>query len=340
MDTPSAPVNIVVLAGGVGAARFLAGLRGLIRSRHSTERVSLTAIVNTADDVTLQGLRICPDLDSVMYALGGGSDTERGWGRRDESFTVMEELRAYGVEPTWFALGDRDIATHLIRTQLLNSGAPLSQVTEALCERWQPGVRLLPMSDERVETHVVVEDGPHGARRALHFQEWWVRYGADVPARQFVQIGRESARPAPGVLDAVAGAQAIVLAPSNPVVSIAPILGVPGMIEALRSSSARVVGVSPIVAGRPVRGMADACLSAIGVATTADAVGRWYGARQASLDSEEAGAFGLLDGWLVHEGDAAEVPGVEVRTRPLLMTDEDATIDIARAAVQLAGVDL
>lgn len=332
MEADTRPVNIVVLAGGVGAARFLAGLRTLA--------VSTTAIVNTADDVTLHGLRVCPDLDSVMYTLGGGSDTERGWGRANETFTVLEELRAYGVEPTWFALGDRDIATHLIRTQLLDSGVPLSQVTQALCDRWKPGVRLLPMSDDRVETHVVVADGPHGARRALHFQEWWVRFGAEVAASEFVQIGAEEARPGPAVLDAIASADAILVAPSNPVVSVAPILRVPGLLDAVRSSPARVVGVSPIVAGRAVRGMAQACLSAVGVATRADAVGRWYGARQAPVGSPEAGEFGLLDGWLVHDGDPADVPGVTVRARPLMMTDVSATEDIARAALQLAGLQL
>ena len=186
-------VHIVVLAGGVGGARFLAGLRA------AAPGARLTAVVNTGDDVTMHGLRICPDLDTVMYTLGGGIDTERGWGRAGESWTVKEELAAYGAEPTWFGLGDRDLATHLVRTRMLDAGYPLSQVTAALADRWQPGVELLPMSDQRVETHVVVADPDTGRQQAVHFQEWWVRHRAEPEARAFVQVGVDAARPAPGV---------------------------------------------------------------------------------------------------------------------------------------------
>src|SRR4051795_170762 len=145
-------MRIVVLAGGIGGARFLLGVRAVAREIGA----EVTAVVNVGDDVTLHGLRICPDLDSVMYTLGGGADPDRGWGRRDETWTVKEELAAYGAEPAWFGLGDRDLATHLVRTRMLEAGYPLSDVTEALAQRWRPGVRLLPMSDQRVETHVVV----------------------------------------------------------------------------------------------------------------------------------------------------------------------------------------
>src|SRR5215216_5790489 len=158
-------MRIVVLAGGIGGARFLLGVRAVARSVGA----EVTAVVNVGDDVTLHGLRICPDLDSVMYTLGGGADPERGWGRAGETWTVKAELAEYGAEPTWFGLGDRDIATHLIRTRMLDAGYPLSAVTEALCDRWRPGIRVLPMTDDRVETHVVVDDG---GRRAVHFQEW------------------------------------------------------------------------------------------------------------------------------------------------------------------------
>jgi LPPG:FO 2-phospho-L-lactate transferase len=266
-----------------------------------------------------------------MYTLGGGIDTERGWGRTDETWRAKEELEAYGVEPTWFGLGDRDLATHLVRTQMLEAGYPLSAVTEALCARWQPGVRLLPMSDDRVETHVLVdrEDGP--GRHAIHFQEWWVRHRAELPAYGFVQVGVDGAKPAPGVLDALAAADAVLFAPSNPVVSVGTVLNVPGVRDAVRSAPGQVVALSPIVGGAPVRGMADACLTAIGVATSAEAVGRWYGSR--------AWADGVLDGWLVDTADAgAEVPGVRVRAVPLMMTDEAATAEMARAALALAGV--
>src|SRR3954447_6219996 len=164
-------VQIVVLAGGTGGARFLRGVRA------ASPEAEITAVVNTGDDVTLHGMRICPDLDTVMYTLGGGIDEERGWGRADESWTVKEELAGHGAEPSWFGLGDRDLATHLIRTRMLDAGYPLSQVTAALARRWQPGITVLPMSDERVETHVVVADDaaqPGGRQHALHFQEWWV----------------------------------------------------------------------------------------------------------------------------------------------------------------------
>jgi LPPG:FO 2-phospho-L-lactate transferase len=315
-------MSIVVLAGGVGGARFLQGVR--------TVSPEVTAVVNTADDVTLHGLRVCPDLDSVMYTLGGGIDPERGWGRAKESWTVKEELAAYGAEPTWFGLGDRDIATHLVRTRMLDAGYPLSAVTEALCARWQPGVRLLPMTDDRVETHVVVQDS--GGRRALHFQEWWVRHRASLDPVEFVPVGAPESAPAPGVLDALRDAELVLLAPSNPVVSIGTILAVPGIREALRSTAAPVVGVSPIIGGAPVRGMAERCLPALGVEVSAAGVGGWYGARSAG---------GLLDGWLVDTADAGTtVPGVDVRAVPLYMTDPDATAAMVREAAALVGVDL
>jgi len=319
-------VRVVVLVGGVGGARFLLGMRAAVPD------AELTAVVNTGDDVTLHGLRICPDLDTVMYTLGGGIDAGRGWGRADETWHVKEELTEYGAEPTWFGLGDRDLATHLVRTRMLDAGYRLSAVTEALCVRWQPSATLLPMSDDRVETHVVV-DLPDG-RRAIHFQEWWVRHRAVPAAQAFVQVGVEEAKPAPGVLEALAAADAILLGPSNPVVSVGTILAVPGVREAVRTAPAPVVGLSPIIGGAPVHGMADACLSAIGVPTSAEAVGRWYGARQ---DDGVPGG-GVLDGWLVDTADAAStVPGVRVRAVPLLMSSLDATAAMARAALDLAG---
>jgi LPPG:FO 2-phospho-L-lactate transferase len=310
-------MRIVVLAGGVGGARFLQGVKAV--------SPDVTAVVNTADDVTLHGLRVCPDLDSVMYTLGGGIDPGRGWGRAAETWTVKDELAAYGAEPTWFGLGDRDIATHLVRTRMLAAGYPLSAVIEALCARWQPGVRLLPMSDDRVETHVVVADAD--GRRALHFQEWWVRHRATLVPAEFVPVGAPEATPAPGVLDALAAAELVLIAPSNPVVSIGTILAVPGIRDALRATPAPVVGVSPIIGGAPVRGMAEKCLPALGVEVSAAGVGALYGARSAD---------GILDGWLVDTADkGAVVPGVEVRAVPLYMTDVDATAEMVRAAVEL-----
>jgi LPPG:FO 2-phospho-L-lactate transferase len=327
-------MRVVVVVGGVGGARFLLGVKaalGLPAIGEGASPHEVTAVVNTADDVWLHGLRICPDLDTCMYTLGGGIDTERGWGRTGESWTVKEELAAYGAEPAWFGLGDKDVATHLIRSRMLRAGYPLSAVTEALCDRWKPGVRLLPMTDDRVETHVVVDDPDAGERRAIHFQEWWVRHRAELTAYEIAQVGADEASPAPSVVEALTEADLVLLAPSNPVVSIGAVLAVPGVRTALAKTEARVVGVSPIVENKPVRGMADACLAAIGVDATAQAVGRHYGAR---------GSDGVLDGWLIHETDTAAVPGVATRAVPLLMSSVDATADMARAAFDLAGVSV
>ncbi|MEO6500445.1 MAG: 2-phospho-L-lactate transferase, partial [Jatrophihabitantaceae bacterium] len=246
--------------------------------------------------------------------------------REGESWRIMDELTEYGAEPTWFSLGDLDIATHLVRTQMLAAGYPLSDVTAALCQRWQTGVRLLPMSDERCETHVVIDD--HGSRRAIHFQEWWVRHRAGIAALEFVQVGLESARPAAGVVEAIEQADLVLIAPSNPVVSINTILNVPGIGQALRAGPARVIGLSPIIGGAPVRGMADACLPVLGVQTSAAGVAGLYGARSAG---------GVLDGWLVHTGDTAELPGVAVLARDLLMTSPEATAAMVADAVSMAG---
>ncbi|MEU6997073.1 2-phospho-L-lactate transferase [Nonomuraea sp. NPDC046570] len=307
-------MRIVSLAGGIGGARFLRGLRA------TAPEAEITVIGNTGDDITLFGLRVCPDLDTVMYTLGGGIDEVQGWGREKESHTVKEELAAYGVEPQWFGLGDRDFATHIVRSQMLEAGYPLSQVTEALCARWQPGVRLLPMSDDRCETHVVITD--EKGRRAIHFQEWWVRLRAAVPAESIALIGADSATPAPGVLEAIAEADAVILPPSNPVVSIGTILQIPGIRDALVAKT--VVGVSPIIGGAPVRGMADACLTAIGVETSAQAVLELYGGD-------------LVNGWLVAPEDSGvALEGVRVEPRPLIMHDTEAASAIARAALDLA----
>jgi LPPG:FO 2-phospho-L-lactate transferase len=312
-------VRITTLAGGIGAARFLRGLLAELAARGEPHEV--TVIGNTADDIDLFGLHVSPDLDTVMYTLGGGIHEEQGWGREGETFAVKQELAAYDAQPQWFGLGDRDLATHIVRTQMLDAGYPLSQVTAALCARWQPGVRLLPMTDDRVQTHVVIDD--EQGRRAVHFQEWWVRMHAAVPALAIVPVGVEDARPGPGVLEALAEADVVLLPPSNPVVSIGTILAVPGVRDALAATPAPVVGVSPIIGGAPVRGMADACLTAIGVPTTAGAVAGLY--------------TGLVHGWLVDDADAGtSVPGVRVLSMDLYMRDEPSTRAIAAAALDLA----
>ncbi|MER7584985.1 2-phospho-L-lactate transferase [Kitasatospora sp. NPDC097691] len=314
-------MRIVALAGGIGGARFLRGLRAAVGPQDE-----ITVIGNTGDDIHLYGLKVCPDLDTVMYTLGGGIHEEQGWGRTDETWSIKAEMKEYGVGPEWFGLGDRDFATHLVRSQMLTAGYSLSQVTEALCVRWKPGVRLLPMSDDRVETHVRITD--EQGTRAVHFQEYWVRLHAAVDAEAIIPVGADTAKPAPGVLEALAAADVILFPPSNPVVSIGTILAVPGIREAVAAAAAPVVGLSPIIGGAPVRGMADKVLAAVGVEATAEAVALNYGSE-------------LIDGWLVDTADEASVAAVEAagiacRAVPLLMTDVEATAEMARAALALA----
>jgi LPPG:FO 2-phospho-L-lactate transferase len=333
----SALRRITVLSGGVGGARFVRGLRHGVATGTLPgvpEDATVTVVANTADDWWLHGLKVCPDLDTLMYTLGDGIDPERGWGRRDETWHAREELEAYGVDRAWFGLGDRDLATHLVRTQMLDAGYPLSRVTEALCRRWQPGVRLLPMTDDRVETHIAIPDpeAPSG-RRVVHFQEYWVRLRAEVPAETVVVVGLDDCSPAPGVVEALTEADLVVLPPSNPVVSVGTILGVPGVRDALAATRAPVVGISPIIGGRHVHGMAQQLLTSIGVEVSAGGVGRHYGSR--STD-------GVLDGWLVDESDADQLDGLRgtglaAAAVPLMMTDDDATAAMAAAAIELVA---
>lgn len=358
-------MKITVITGGVGGARFLLGVKAFLgwdpTGPAPTDAADeITAIVNTADDIRLHNLQICPDLDSCLYTAAGIVDPDRGWGRAGETWTVSAELRGYGAEAPWFSLGDKDIATHLMRTRMLDAGFPLSAVTEALCAHWKPGVRLLPMSDDRVETHIVVADpdnippepsvdghdvAPGSAQRAeptsaiegtdepplvaIHFQEWWIKHQAALPPLAITPIGADLAAPAPGVVEAIDAADVIVVAPSNPVVSIGTVLAVPGIRDAVLGATAPVVGVSPIIAGRPVRGHADACLAAIGVDCSAQGVAAHYGARSAG---------GLLDAFLVADGDEASVDGLAVGHAPLLMRDAAATARMVAAALELVDV--
>jgi LPPG:FO 2-phospho-L-lactate transferase len=341
-ERPGERRHLTVLSGGMGGARFLQGLlHGIAEGRlpRVAADAEVTVIANTADDLWVHGLKVCPDLDTVMYTLGDGIDPDRGWGRRDETWSVKTELAAYAVEPTWFGLGDRDVATHLVRTQMLDAGYPLSQVTEALCQRWLSPVfgsrvKLLPMSDDRVETHVAIadEESPSG-RRVVHFQEYWVKLRAEVPALAVVVVGLDEATPGPGVIDAITDADLVLLPPSNPVVSVGTILGVPRVREALVATRASVVGVSPIIGGSHVRGMANQLLESVGVEVSAGGVGRHYGARAQG---------GVLDGWLVDEADADQLPGLHeaglaAAAVPLYMTDHDATAAMAAAAIELVS---
>ncbi|MFC5503545.1 2-phospho-L-lactate transferase [Lysinimonas soli] len=336
-------MKVVVLAGGVGGSRFLRGVRARLRQElpdgSGGTTAQLTAVVNTGDDLWLAGLRITPDLDTILYTLAGINDTDRGWGRVGDTERVSAELAEWGVGHPWFTLGDLDLAASIARTAWLREGIPLHEVATRLQARWPLGLRLLPATDDEVETHVVVDDPDHpGRRRELHFQEWWTRYRASLAARAFVQDCVDAAAPAPGVLEALADADVVLLAPSNPVVSIGTILGIPGLRDAVRATAAPVVGISPIIGGAVVRGMADACLTAIGVSTDAAAVARHYGRR--SDDAVPGG--GLLDGWLVDEVDAAGADaltrdGIRTRAVPLWLRDEASSAAVAAAALDLAA---
>jgi LPPG:FO 2-phospho-L-lactate transferase len=319
--------RVVVLAGGVGGAKFTLGVRAALARRGDPEA---TVVVNTGDDLWLSGVRLQPDVDSILYALAGVNDTGRGWGRAGDTERVNEELQAWGAGWPWFTLGDLDLGTHLARTGWLRDGLAPAQVLERLAGRWPLGVRMLPMTDTEVDTVVTVREG--GGERAMHFQEWWTRHRATLEPVRFDNPGIEGARPAPGVAEAIAEADVVLLAPSNPVVSIGPILAVPGIRDALAATSADVVGVSPVIGGRVVRGMADVCLAAIGVETSAAAVAGLYGARSAG---------GVLDAWVLAEEDAdaaASVAGLGMRSvvAPLWMNDVDASAAIADAALAAA----
>jgi LPPG:FO 2-phospho-L-lactate transferase len=312
-------VKVVALAGGVGAGKFL---RGLVRAVAPSD---VTAVVNTGDDVEIHGLRVCPDLDSVTYWLGDVFDRERGWGRRNESFRTLEELRRFDREATWFGLGDLDLATHLVRTRLLREGRTLSEATARVAAGFGVASRILPMSDTSVETRLDVVAG--GRELDLHFQEYWVRRRArdDVKAVRFE--GVEAAVPAPGVLEAIAEADAVVVCPSNPVVSIAPILAVPGIREAVGPKP--VVGISPIVGGRPLAGMADRLMPVVGLEVSAVGAAHAYD--------------GLLDAWVIDRADsrlaegARTELGVRVAATDTVMADDAVAEAIARTALELVG---
>ncbi len=264
---------LTALAGGVGAARFLDGLVAVVPP------TEVTTIVNTGDDDEFHGLWVCPDLDSVTYRLAGAHNPETGWGLADETFHTMDALARYGA-PTWFNLGDRDLATHLYRTQRRNQGASLTEVTAEITAAWGIPSRLLPMSDDRVATRITVrtEDAhaEDGQTEELAMQEWFVHRRSEPPVVSVRFDGADTARPAPGVLEALESADTIVVCPSNPVISIGPILAVPGIRDVLVARRDRVVGVSPIIAGRPVRGPADRLMGPLGIEVSCVGVARAY----------------------------------------------------------------
>jgi LPPG:FO 2-phospho-L-lactate transferase len=276
-------VRIAALAGGTGAAKLLRGLAA------SLDPAALTVVVNTGDDAEVWGLHVSPDLDSVMYALAGVLDVSRGWGRADETFRCLAAMATLGA-PTWFALGDRDVATHLVRTRALRGGASLSAVTAELCRALGVAPRILPMSDDAVATVIRTPEG------RLGFQEYFVRDKCQAEVVGVEYDGAECARPAPGVLEAIADADLVVVCPSNPVTSVGPILAVPGIVHALASTRARVVGVSPIVGGAAVSGPAGALLRARGLPVSPVGVARAYAPwlRTLLIAPEDAGCAAEL----------------------------------------------
>ena len=312
-------MKIAALAGGIGAGKFL---RGLVRVVPPED---VTVIVNTGDDLRIHGLQVCPDLDSVTYWLGDVFDRDRGWGRRDESFRATRELLAFAAPDAWFNLGDLDLATHLFRTTLLAGGTPLSEVAGRVATRFGVRARILPMTDDPVETRIDAIDG-RGRPLDLHFQEYWVARRAvdEVKAVRFV--GADDAQPAPGVLEAIEEADAVLLCPSNPVVSIGPILAIPGIRPSVAARRSVVVGVSPIVAGAPLAGMADRLMPAVGLEVTA---------------AGAAGAYpGLLGGWVIDERDRALVDrlkasGLRVAVTDTVMTGDDVAEALAATALEL-----
>lgn len=249
---------IVALAGGVGAAKFL---RGLVRAMPPAD---ITVVVNTGDDIDVLGLHVSPDVDSVVYTLGGAADPVRGWGLANETWNAFDNLRRYG-EPTWFQLGDGDLATHIHRTRRLADGATLTQVTAEIARAWGVESVVLPMSDDPVASRIVVEEAGTGRGLDLHFQEYLVKRGAQDLVREVRFEGIEDAKPAPGVLTSIAEADAVIVCPSNPVVSIGPILALAGVRDALRTFHGKVIGVSPIIRGAPVKGPADRLMPAVGM---------------------------------------------------------------------------
>jgi LPPG:FO 2-phospho-L-lactate transferase len=313
-------MRVTALAGGIGAGKFL---RGLVRV---VPPEAVTVIVNTGDDITMHGLHVSPDLDSVTYWLGDVFDRERGWGRRDETFRATEELRSFDPEQAWFNLGDLDLATHLFRTNLMAAGETLTSATAAVARRFGVVPRILPMSDDPVTTRIsVVADGEE---LDLHFQEYWVRRGGRDEVKAVRYEGAERSRPAPGVLEALTAADGIVLCPSNPVASLGPILAVPGIRETVGARRTDVVGVSGIVAGAPLAGMADRLMPAAGAEVTAAGAAEYY--------------RGLLGAWVVDDADRALIPrieatGLRVGATDSIMTDDAKAEALARFALGLLG---
>jgi LPPG:FO 2-phospho-L-lactate transferase len=307
---------ITALAGGVGAARLLRGMVEVVPAE------DITAIVNTGDDTVMHGLHISPDLDTVLYTLADAINPDTGWGLAGETWRVMESLRRLGGL-TWFNLGDQDLATHCYRTQRLDEGAALGQVAAELARSFGVGVRLVPVTDDPLRTRLQLVDGPE-----VGFQEYFVHLRHDVAVAGVRFEGAEAARPGPGVFDALSGAETIVVCPSNPVVSIGPLLAVPGVRDRLVQRRDRIVAVSPIVAGAALKGPADRLLREMGFESSVVGVARWYAPWVSTLVIDEADA--ALAG-------AVEAEGIRCVVAPTIMSSVDRSAALSRTVLDALG---
>jgi LPPG:FO 2-phospho-L-lactate transferase len=308
---------IVVLAGGVGAARFLQGVVQVV------PQDQLVVIANTGDDREFYGLHVSPDVDIVMYTLAGLVDEKNGWGIRDDTFYTMQQLTSYGNED-WFALGDRDLATHIHRTNLLKQGKTFSEITEELRQHFGLQLRILPMSDQPIATHIQTPAG------LIHFEEYLVKRRCSDEVQDVVFVGAQEAKPAPGVLDALKQADAILIAPSNPIVSIGSILAVPGIHDVLHEASGMIVAVSPIVGGAPIKGPADKLMRGMHIDVSAVGVARCY------RDFLDVMVIDEQDAQLVEEIEDLGIPTVVTNT---IMSDSRAKAELARTVLRAAGSD-
>jgi LPPG:FO 2-phospho-L-lactate transferase len=303
---------ITTLAGGVGAARFLTGLLKIVKEE------DLSVVVNTGDDFDMFGLHISPDVDIVAYTLSGIVDEEKGWGIKDDTFCCLEMLKKLGLE-TWFALGDNDFATHIFRTDLLRKGFTLSQVTEEICHALGLKVKLLPMTNDRFETRIEIEEG------TVHFEEYFVKRGSKEKVLGVEFVGAANAKPSPNVIDSITDAETVVICPSNPIVSIGTILSVDGIRDALRKTSARVVGISPIVAGAPIKGPADKLLRGLGFEVSTFSVAKLY--------ADFLDAF-VIDNIDVAEKGLIENLGIRVKTTNTIMKSLEDKVQLAKVVLE------
>jgi len=303
---------ITALAGGVGAARFLTGLTKLVKEE------DLSIIVNTGDDMEMFGLHISPDIDIVSYTLAGIVDDEKGWGIKGDTFRCLETLKKMGLD-TWFSIGDKDFATHILRTDLLRRGLTLTKVTEEISKHLGLKVKIMPMSDEKFETWIRIEEG------LIHFEEYFVRRHAEDNVLGVEFVGSHKAKPAPNVIDSIFDAEMVVVCPSNPIVSIGSILSVKGIREALRKTNAKIVGVSPIVDGAPIKGPADKLMRGLGFEVSAFSVANLYS--------------GFLDAFVIDALDADEQGrieqlGIDVEVTGTVMKCLEDKIRLAKAVLE------